>query len=183
MKNVRVARRYAEAFVELTEGRKEIEGATKDLELLRQSIEGSREFRLFLRSPIIAKTKKSEILRGMFTGKVQNSTAEFLEMLIDKGREELLPDIIDQVSAIRDERGGIINVVVKTATDFSKDQTASLQNTLESFTQKKVRISFNLEKQLKGGFVARVGDTVFDGSIKRQLELLRERFAEGGSTN
>lgn len=183
MKNVRVAHRYAEALVELTERRKEIEGTTKDLELLRQFIEGSREFLLFLRSPIIAKTKKSEILGTMFAGKVQKTTAEFLEMLIDKGREELLPDIIDQVSAIRDEREGIINVAVKTATDFSKDQLASLEKKLETFTQKKVRISFNLDKQLKGGFVARVGDTVLDGSIKRQLELLRERFAEGGSTN
>ena len=81
---------------------------------------------------------------------------------------------------LQDDRQGIVNVVVRSASDFTAEQSGTLRNRLESYTRKQVRITFSLDKQLKGGFVARVGDTVFDGSIKRQLELLRQRFAGGG---
>lgn len=179
MMNVRVARRYAEAFVEITEGQKFFDAVAKDLGTLRQSIGGSREFLLFLKSPLINKARKQEVLRILFAGKLQTVTLGFLAILAEKGREELLPDVIDQFFAIWDERQGIINVGVKSATVFSDDQTAALKKKLEIYTNKKVRMSFSLDKQLRGGFVARVGDTVFDGSVKRQLELLRERFVEG----
>ena len=183
MINVRVARRYAEALVQLAEERKDFEVYVKDLEYLKDAMKGSRELLLFLKSPIITRIRKRDIFRVLFAGKVQAVTAEFLDILAEKGREDLLPDIIDQFFAIRDERHGIVNVEVKTAVDFSKEQVVALQKKLEGYTNKKVRTAFILDKHLIGGFIARVGDTVFDGSIRRQLELLRERFAGGDGTN
>ena len=181
MKNVRVARRYAEGLFEMAVEQKKTEAVGKDLALLRQLAGESRELRLFLKSPVIDKARKQSILRLLFDGKLDVATIRFLDVLADKGREDVLTDIIDQFFAIQDERQGIINVEVKTASDFSADQTTTLEKKLETFTHKRVRITFGLDKQLKGGFVARVGDTVFDGSIKRQLELLRRRFASGNA--
>jgi F-type H+-transporting ATPase subunit delta len=183
MVNVRVARRYAEALVELAEEQKSMGAMIKDLELLRESIVGSRDLVLFLKSPIIGKSRKRDVLQSLFAGKVQKSTIEALGVIALKGREDLLPDIIDQFFSIWDERQGIVRVDVKTASELSGEQSATLGEKLEHFTQKKVRLTFGLDKQLMGGFVARVGDTVFDGSVKRQLELLRKRFAEGNGIN
>ncbi len=183
MTNVRVARRYAEALVEMAEEQKNTEAVAKDLESLRQLIAGSRELLLFLKSPIINKVKKHDVLRLLFEGRLDVATIRFLDLIADKGREEYLPDIIDQFFVLLEERQGIVRVEVKVAADFSKDQTALLQKKFETYTSKQVRITFTLDKQLKGGFVARVGDTVFDGSVKRQLELLRQRFVEGNGTN
>ncbi|HEY6953437.1 MAG TPA: ATP synthase F1 subunit delta [Bacteroidota bacterium] len=183
MVNVRVARRYAEALAEMAEEQKYVGVIAQDLELLRRAVRESRDFLLFLKSPIINNARKQEILLGLFTDKTSKVTQEFLHILVEKGREYLLPDIIEQFFAIRDERMGIINAEVKGVGEFSPDQTTALQRKLEVFSGKKVRISFSVDKHLVGGFIARVGDTVFDGSIRRQLELLRERFAEGNGIN
>ena len=183
MTNPRVARRYAKALVEMAEEQKETAAVVKDLESLRQLMKGSREFVLFLKSPIINRVKKHDVLRVLFEGRIGGATVRFLDLIAEKGREEILPDIIDQFFILRDERQGIVNVEVSVVSDFSKDQTAFLQKKLETYTGKSVRITFSVDKQLKGGFVARVGDTVFDGSVKRQLELLRQRFVEGNGSH
>ena len=107
----------------------------------------------------------------------------FLNLLTEKGREDILPVIIQEFFHLRDEMLGIVTVEVKAATEFGKEQEAELQKRFEGYSKKKARITYSLDKQLKGGFVARIGDTVFDGSIKRQLELLREQFAEGTVQN
>jgi len=183
MTNVRVARRYAEGLIEMAAEQKKEEVVARDLGVLRQLTKQSREFLLFLKSPVIDKARKRQILRSMFDGKFDAATVRFLDVLSEKGRENVLADIIDQFFALQDERQGIINVEVRTASDFSTGQTATLQKKIEDYTRKRVRITFGLDKQLMGGFVARVGDTVFDGSVKRQLELLRQRFAEGNGLN
>ncbi|HTP13955.1 MAG TPA: ATP synthase F1 subunit delta [Bacteroidota bacterium] len=183
MTNERVARRYAEGLFEMAVEQKKLEVIARDLEKLRETIARSHEFLLFLKSPVIDKTRKQSILRMLFEGKLDASTVRFLHVLAEKGRENVLQDIIARFFALQDEREGIVTVEVKTATDFSTDQTSALRQKLESLTKKKVKITFGMDKQLKGGFVARVGDTVFDGSIKRQLELLRERFAGGSGPN
>ncbi len=183
MTNERVARRYAEGFIEMAVEQKKLETIAGDLETLRHTIEQSRELRLFLKSPVIDKARKRSILRSLFEGKLDAATVRFLDLLAEKGRENILQDILTQFFALLDDRQGIVRVDVRTAADFTSDQTATLQTRLESYTGKKVRMTFGLDKQLRGGFVARVGDTVFDGSIKRQLELLRERFAGGHEVN
>ncbi len=177
MTNFRVAHRYAEGLMEMAVEQKNVDAIAEDLEKLRQMISESRELLLFLKSPVIDKARKQAIFRSLFEGKLDPATVRLLDVLAEKGRENILQDIIVQFFALQDERQGVVPVEVKTATAFLPDQTSTLQKKLESVTKKKVRIAFSLDKQLKGGFVARVGDTVFDGSIKRQLELLRERFA------
>jgi F-type H+-transporting ATPase subunit delta len=183
MTNVRVARRYAEALVEIAEEGKNIDATIKDLEFLKSSIQVSHDLLLFLKNPIISRSRKRDILRVLFADKIQKSTIESLGFIAIKGREELLPDIIDQFFQIWDERQGIVNVDVKTAVKFSAEQTAILRGTLEQYTHKKTRIAFREDAQLIGGFVARVGDTVFDGSVRRQLELLRQRFSQDNGKN
>jgi F-type H+-transporting ATPase subunit delta len=73
---------------------------------------------------------------------------------------------------------GIVNVHVLAAAELSEQQTAQLEQRFEAYSKKKVRIDVSLDPKLIGGFIARIGDTVFDGSVKRQLELLRKRFIE-----
>ena len=179
MTNTRVARRYAEALIALAEEQKIIERVVQDLEILRSTARESKEFFLFLKSPVINKEKKREILDALFAKKLQPPTMLFIHLLAEKGREDVLLTIIEQFLVLRDDRLGIVPVDVKSATDLGKEQNAEMQRRFEGYTKKKVRISHKLEPDLKGGFVARVGDTVFDGSIKRQLELMREQFALG----
>jgi F-type H+-transporting ATPase subunit delta len=101
-----------------------------------------------------------------------------LSLLIEKDREDVLPSIIEAFFQLQDEMLGIVHVRVTTAAELSQQQTEQLKQRFEAYSKKKVFIDQSVDKQLIGGFIARIGDTVFDGSVKQQLELLRERFAE-----
>ncbi len=178
MSSYRVARRYAEAAIDLAEEQKQADRLAGDLELLQRTLKESRDLVAFLRSPVVPKEKKRALLAELFGSKVSELTLTFLNMLIEKGREDALAEIIDEFFKLRDDRLGIVTLHVRAATEMTKDQQQMIVNRFEGITQKKVRIAFSVDKQLKGGFVARVGDTMYDGSVRRQLELLRERFAE-----
>jgi F-type H+-transporting ATPase subunit delta len=179
----RVARRYAEAALELGEEQKQGERLAADLELVGKAIRESREFVALLKSPVIAKEKKRAVLTELFQPRVSSLTLTFLNLILEKGREDLIVDIVGEFFKLRDDRLGIIALDVRAATELTNDQQKTIVKRFEEITQKKIRVSFSIDKQLRGGFVARVGDTVYDGSVQRQLELLREHFAEGVGRN
>ena len=181
MANVRVAKRYAEALMSAAEEKKLTDRTAEDLKLLQTTITTSKEFSVFLKSPVITKEKKAGVFGELFEKKLHSSTMVFLNLLVEKGREDVLPAIIAQFFQLRDELLGIVSVDVKAANEFAKEQNLELEKRLEGYTKKMVRIAYSVDKQLKGGFIARVGDTVFDGSIRRQLEILREQFIQGTS--
>jgi F-type H+-transporting ATPase subunit delta len=101
-----------------------------------------------------------------------------LSLLIEKEREDALPSVIEAFFRSQDEMLGIVRLHVKTAVELSQQQSLELKQRFEVYSKKKVFIDQSLDKQLIGGFVARIGDTVFDGSVKQQLKLLRKRFAD-----
>lgn len=183
MRQIRVARRYAEAVMGLAEEQKELDRVASDFQAMYRILKDSREFVVFLRSPVVPKEKKKAAFAELSKNRFGELTLHFFNMLIDKGREDALTEILEQFFLLRDDKLGIVTVEVKAATDLSKEQHETIARRFEGITKKKVRVSFSLDKELKGGFVAQVGDTVFDGSIRRQLELMRQRFAEGTANN
>ena len=72
---------------------------------------------------------------------------------------------------------------LKAASELSEAHRSAITQRFEQLTGKKIRISFSIDTSLKAGIVVRVGDTVYDGSVKRQLELLRDRFARSVVSN
>jgi F-type H+-transporting ATPase subunit delta len=179
MKNVRVARRYALALMGAAEDQKALDRTTKDLALLEGMLKVSRELRLLLVSPIISVRKKAKVFKELLGERVGAVTMTFVNLMISRNREAVLGDVIGEYSALLDERMGIVNVDVKAAIELVPLEEGNLQAALEKYTRKKVRIRFTLDKAIKGGLVVKIGDTVLDGSVRRQLELLRERFAMG----
>jgi F-type H+-transporting ATPase subunit delta len=154
-----------------------------DLDIIRKAIKESREFSAFLKSPVISKEKKRSVLTDLFGKSLGDFTFNFLNLLVEKRREDLLRDIVDEFFRLHDDRLGIVTLELRTAAELTEAQQRTIVKRFEGITRKKIRIALSIDKQLKGGFVARVGDTVYDGSIQRQLELLRERFDEGTGIN
>jgi F-type H+-transporting ATPase subunit delta len=183
MKNTRVARRYAHALMQSADSVKAIDAYASDLELIKQTVTSSRELRLFINRPIVSAEKKMAILRELFGTSIGKATMSFVELLVGKQREGHLLEVIEQYFALRDMKYGILNVEVSSAVEISKPQEKNLTDKLEQYTKKKVRIRFALDTALKGGLVVRIGDTVLDASVKRQLELLREQFMGGHPLN
>lgn len=179
MSNFRSAQRYTRALLEHAHQQNLIDTVTADLESLEKLLAGSRDFLLFLKSPIIKTEKKKAIMTQLVKGKLSETTYAFLQLLCQKNREALLPEIIRQFSVMRDERLGIVRAIVHTASPFSKDQEENLIQKLRRITGKIVKAEFSVDPAFKGGFMVRIGDTVWDGTVAHQLENLRKRFVEG----
>jgi F-type H+-transporting ATPase subunit delta len=178
MSNLRIANRYAEALMTTAEELHELKQVSDDLTIIRRVIHESHEFQLFLKSPIVKTEKKQQVFEATFGKAVQPLTLKFLILITEKGREDILLNIIEAFFRLQDETLGIINVHVKAAAELSAQQTAQLEQRFKAYSKKKVRVDVSLDSKLIGGFIARIGDTMFDGSVKRQLELLRKRFTE-----
>ena len=178
MANLRIANRYAKAFMTAAEELDVLKQVNNDFLVLRRVIQDSREFQLFLKSPVIKKEKKHAVFTATFESFFQPLTMRFFSLLIEKEREDVLPHVIEAFFKLQDEVLGIVHARVKTATELSPQQTEELKQRFEVFSKKKVIIEQSIDKQLIGGFVARIGDTVFDGSVKQQLEFLRKRFTD-----
>jgi len=183
MSQVRIARRYAKALIGIAQDKKELVRVGEDFQLIHNLTKESRDFQLFLKSPVIRKEKKISIFEEMFGKRVHAVSLLFLGFLVEKGREAILPAIITQFFLVMDENLGIVSIDVCAAVDLSEHQQGEIETRFEKITRKKIRATYSIDKQLLGGFVVKVGDTMFDGSVKHQLRLLRERFAEGVGSN
>jgi F-type H+-transporting ATPase subunit delta len=176
MSQYRVARRYALALIEYAEAEKIFDEVTSDVGMLRTLIETSRELQRFLTTPIIKRDKKREIVESLFRAKVNPATMNFLLLLLEKGRENVLLEIIKQYFALNDERKGIMTVEVKSTDKLDEQQKEKLRIALNQLTGKKIRLDVGIDKTILGGVVARAGDTIYDGSINHQLEAMRRKL-------
>jgi F-type H+-transporting ATPase subunit delta len=180
MKNLRVARRYAAALMAAAESSRSIDETAKDLRTAAEMLQVSRDLRLMMASPVVPPAKKTAVVHALLAARVSAETMSFFDLLIHKKRERHLGEIIEEFEALRDEKYGIVNVDVTSAIEFTPSQRKDLADELERYTRKKVRVRIAVDKAIKGGLVVRIGDTVLDASVRRQLEILRERFLSGG---
>ena len=179
MKNLRAARRYATALMAEVEGRREMDAVAADLSMIGSMLEGSRELRRLLASPVITGQKKMQVFDALLKKRVSDTTLMFVRLLISKHRGDLLPEIVEQFSVLRDAKLGIVQAEVRSAVGVTVAQRDTLQKQLDHYTGKKVNLLIEVAPELKGGLLVRIGDTVLDASVRRQLELLRDRFVTG----
>lgn len=183
MKNVRVARRYAMGLMAAAVEEHSVERTAADLELIGRALRDSREFRLLVASPVVSTQKKAEVFRSILGPHVAATTLAFVGLMTQKNREGLLPDVVEQFGLLRDERMGVVVADVTSAEELTQAQKDGIAARLHQYTGKTVSIRFAIDARIKGGLIARIGDTVLDASLRRQLELLRGRLATGGPLN
>jgi F-type H+-transporting ATPase subunit delta len=179
MADFRVLHRYAVSLLETAVEKKNLDVVTTDVQLLVDTLKQNRKLELMLESPVIRPELKLKILEEVFGKRISKESMDFLEFVISKQRENLLQSIGNRFLELRDEYLGIANVVVTAASEFTNEQKNVLQSRLEKILNKKVRLNFKIDLDLVGGFIAKVGDTLYDASIKHQLELLKKQFLTG----
>ena len=179
MADSKVAIRYATSFLDTAIENKVVEKVSEDFSLVYNSILKSKELKNALKSPIIKKETKQNIFNEIFGNKIGKDSKSYLDFVISKGRENIIVDILQKFFDLKDEHFGISKVNVTTAYDLSSEQKQLLQNRFAEFLNKKVEFTFNIDKGIVGGFIAKVGDTVYNASILHQLDLLKKQFLQG----
>jgi F-type H+-transporting ATPase subunit delta len=138
----------------------------------------SGELRNFLASPAVTKEAKRRVIEKLLA-RVGGSkiVRNFLFVIVDHQRTHVLPEMIAAFQDVIRQRQGITEAHVASAVELSKAQKAEMEFTLQKMTGKRVEAKFSLEPGLLGGAIVRVGDTVYDGSLRGRLNELRARLA------
>jgi F-type H+-transporting ATPase subunit delta len=137
----------------------------------------SAELRNFLASPGVTKEAKHRVIEKLLARAGGNKTVRnFLFVIVDHQRTHVLPEMISAFQEVIRQRQGIMEAEVFSAVELSKVQKAEMEFTLEKLTGKRVEAKFSLQPALLGGAVVRVGDTVYDGSLRGRLNELRARL-------
>lgn len=173
-----VARRYAAALADVTIERSEEREVHNELDQWAAIIESNPQLKEVFVNPTIAYDQKRKVLEELISRtRVRDTAASFLRVLLKNQRLSQLRDIVERYGLVLDERAGVVAANVTTARPISEELKNSLHETLAVATGRKVRLTFTTDEAIIGGLVARIGSTIFDGSVQSQLERMSENLA------
>lgn len=170
MQNPRLASRYAKSLLDLAVEKNSVEDTLKDMQLLEGICNNSREFCVMLRSPIINGDKKTSIINAVLQNKLHTITKAFVDLLINKGREAVLPEIATSFLAQYKELKNIKTVKLTTAAPVTDNvKNSIIAKITRDLGNASVDVKTEVNPDLIGGFVLEMEDKLFDASVLRQL--------------
>jgi F-type H+-transporting ATPase subunit delta len=173
-----LGRRYAAALFALAEQAGSIDKVGQDLRDFAASFQGSRELRSAFENPIVGVQSRRQILRDIAAqSSMDPLVRDTLLLVSDRGRMAQISDIASAYQIQAEARSGRVRAEVITAAELPEAYFQELQRTLERVTGKKVSVAHRVDPSLLGGIVTRVGDQVFDGSLRHQLDGLKHELS------
>ncbi len=175
-----VVNRYANALADVVVSPSagiEAPVAIEQLKSFGAVVEGSLELRIVLASPAVSSARKRLVIRRLAdTMNLHRVIKNFLLVLTDHRRAGALKEVIDAFDIVLDERLGYLRAEVSSASELAGPQKDQLALELARLASSKVRMKFSLDPSLIGGVTAKVGSKVYDGSVRGQLAVLRQRL-------
>ena len=174
-----LAQRYARALVDVAVEQKKSEDIRKELAAFVELTRESADLRNMLASPAVPREKKHAVIDAL-AKRMNGSKAfrNFLCVLVDNRRTAILGQIRDAFEAQLLERLGVTHAQVITARELGTSEKGELNKALEQLTGKRIEAEYKLDAKLIGGAVVRIGSTVYDGSVREQLNRLRASLAK-----
>lgn len=175
-----VARRYAAALADVTAGSSEVQTVKSELQTWEQMLDTNGDLQTAFRNPAISQADKEKVLESLIEKtKPTKTTGNFLRVLLRNSRLTELGEINRKFASVLEERSGIVSADITSARELSEAQKTDVLLNLELMTGKRMKLEFKTDESLIGGMVTRIGSTVYDGSVKTQLEELRQQLVNG----
>jgi F-type H+-transporting ATPase subunit delta len=175
-----LARRYARALVDIGREERHLRRVLSEVEEFAKAFEGSPALREVMEADDISRRDKHAALDAALSpAGFLPATTSFLSLLVEKGRMNILSEILVALRRMVEEIEGIERVEVVVPMALSATQKALLQTVLERRTGKKVVLEETVDPAVLGGMVVRVGSTVYDGSVRTQIRQIRENLQKG----
>jgi F-type H+-transporting ATPase subunit delta len=180
MSNETVARRYAAALADVVLKSGETNVVQTELKTWVEIMNANGDLQTVFRNPAIQHQNKENVLENLLErAKPSKTTANFLRILLRNSRLTELDEINERFSLELAERSGVASAQITSARPLGEAEKSELKTNLEKLTGKKVDLTFETDEKLIGGVVTKIGSTVYDGSIKTQLQQLKEQLING----
>lgn len=174
------ARRYAEAVFEIAKETGTVDRWLDDVRVIAEYF-GNHSLAFVLREPKIPFARKELIVNDLLASRVQHESLNLAKLLVERELVEIAPPLRDQFERLYNEYRGQAYAQVTTAIPLDDDLRASVTRELQEITGKRIILREQVDPSILGGAIARVGDTLIDGSLRRRFALLRRQIVEGGS--
>lgn len=176
MKDVRVARRYAAALFGIADRDDIIDSVGSDLALIERYLADVPYLRAVLMQPLASEAHKQKVVTDAFSDRVTATSLSFLNLLIRKRRETLIEECIRDYRALVAARNNTVEALAHSAVPLSETQRVKLTESLSRLTGKDVLLTAEVDSNMLGGVVVRVGDTIIDGSVRGRLQRLEQQL-------
>lgn len=175
MKSNKSAVRYATALLELCIEHNKVELIEADMHQLVQTAEEVHEFQVFLSSPLIITDKKISILKQIFKD-FDQTTLDFLSLVANNGRESIMIDIAKKFNSLLKTHRGIVPITIISAQQLEEATKSSILVQISGSINGTPEITEQIDAELIGGFIVRMGDHQIDASVANQLKRLKQQF-------
>lgn len=179
MRATTIARNYAEALLALAEKAQDRRGWGTMISDVADAMQRDERLRQFLESPRVSAAEKSAVLGKAFQDRMPRLFVRYLQLLVQKRRQMLIPEIAVEYHNLVDAIEGRVHARVTVAKETSKEDEALLARELSRVVGKTVVPHTTVNPAILGGVVVRIGDVVMDGSVRRRLAALRSRMLAG----
>jgi F-type H+-transporting ATPase subunit delta len=184
MNSETIARRYSTALADVVIDHNEADAVKNELAMLGDMFEKNGNLQVVFSNPSIAFTEKAKVLDALIARtKPSKTTSNFLKVLLQNGRVGDIADINKRFAAVLEERSGLVSAEITSARELPDGERAEFGKNLEKITGKKVNIKYEIDPNIIGGVITRIGSTVYDGSVKTKLENLKEQLIGGSSVD
>lgn len=175
MTDFTVSHRYAVALFEAAKEKKVVDAVSADMSSFSKEFQFNKDLQHFLSSPVIDGKKKVALLNRSFSNFSALSN-NFITLLSNKNRLAYLGAISHEFMIVSDRHAGIVTAEIFSSVPLDESVQQNIKSVLEKKTGNPVRVSFQAKPEIKGGLIVKIGDTVFDGSVKNKLEQISARF-------
>jgi F-type H+-transporting ATPase subunit delta len=178
-----VGKRYASALFQLAVEADSVESIGKDIADFAASIKQSRQLQTVFENPVYGAETRRRIIADLAQSAAMSPLVRNLLLLLsDRRRMRFVDEIADCFQMLAEERSGKVRAEVTVAAELPESYFSELGRTLQAVTGKQVVVEKRVDPSIIGGVVARIGDQVFDGSIRNRLSELREELRSNTET-
>lgn len=179
MNEERVGYRYAKAVFDMAIQNGATSAVNTDIQLIAETCAGSDDLMAFLKNPVIPNAQKHIGLTQIFGSRLQSVEVKgLIDLVVDNNREKFLPQIASSFTKLYDEFTNVVRATITSADTLTPDTVAGIKTSVEQKLGKTLVITEKIDASLIGGFILKVGDKLFDGSVATNLRKLHNEFTD-----
>jgi len=169
-----IAKRYARALLNIASEKKLYDPFAQDLSLLNATFELNPDFEVLLSHPRIALDAKKDMLKQAFSGKLSEDVLSLILLLVESNRENIIPDLVKEYIAMANDAQNIVDATVYSTFSLSEAELSKLSAEFGKTIGKTIRLKAVLDPSIVGGLLIRIGDRLYDGSVRGKLSRFRQ---------
>ena len=178
MVNQKLAKRYAQSLLDLAREKNLLEEVNKDMKFITDSILQIRDLEMLFDSPVVKVSQKLELFSKIFKSQINTLTFSFVSLLVTKRRESHILSIAREFGALYADYKNITQIILTTANKVDDKLREEIKKLAQKATNSEVELIEKVNKDLIGGFVLKIGDTLYDSSISTRIRKVKRELVE-----